>query len=442
MNSMLRSWSTIPAFFFLFIRYANAYTWQFTSQPHQCQNVSISIQGSGNPPYSLLLIPSGPTPLPNNVEVRTIQNISFSGSSTSLSFNPNYPENSSFVAVVSDSSGFGTGGTSTSVTVLQSSDSSCYNSTQSVQAPWVFSVNPTGGITQCESVRLWWEPEDVNGTVKFYGVIPGGNSFNIPQGSLSTDNSTGTGFNWTVDISGGTNIFVVGGDDRGIGSGGSAPFTVAYSTNSSCLSGSSPSSTAGSPAGGSYPTSTSGSSSGGSGSHSNTGAIAGGVAGGLVGVAAVALIAFFCFRRRGYAAVAKEHHVNVLQDDEDRNASHHDLPHYFTPEPYLVPDPTVRGTSEAASTRDRPISTATSDHTPRPLTPASMTTATTRKSALPLNCVPLISSSTMTQAPVKGQRVLASLRRSNYHLRTLIFAPQKALPLLIRLPNCLHPSSL
>jgi len=289
---------------------------------------------------------------------------------------PHYPQ-------VSDSSGFGTGGTSTSVTVLQSSDSSCYNSTQSVQAPWVFSVNPTGGITQCESVRLWWEPEDVNGTVKFYGVIPGGNSFNIPQGSLSTDNSTGTGFNWTVDISGGTNIFVVGGDDRGIGSGGSAPFTVAYSTNSSCLSGSSPSSTAGSPAGGSYPTSTSGSSSGGSGSHSNTGAIAGGVAGGLVGVAAVALIAFFCFRRRGYAAVAKEHHVNVLQDDEDRNASHHDLPHYFTPEPYLVPDPTVRGTSEAASTRDRPISTATSDHTPRPLTPASMTTATTRKSALP-----------------------------------------------------------
>ena len=105
-------------------------------------------------------------------------------------------------------------------------------------------------------------------TVNFYGVIPGGNSFDIPQASLSTDNSTGTGFNWTVDITGGTNIFVVGGDDRGIGSGGSAPFTVAYSGNGSCLSSSSPSSTAGSPAGGSYPTSTSGSSSGGSGNHS------------------------------------------------------------------------------------------------------------------------------------------------------------------------------
>jgi hypothetical protein len=105
-------------------------------------------------------------------------------------------------------------------------------------------------------------------TVNFYGVIPGGNSFNIPEGSLSTTNDTGTGFNWTVDISGGTNILVVAGDDRGIGSGGSAPFTVAYSSNSSCLSSISPSSTAGSPAGGSYPTSTSGSSSGSGGNHS------------------------------------------------------------------------------------------------------------------------------------------------------------------------------
>ena len=187
---------------------------------------------------------------------------------------------------VSDSSGFGTGGTSTPVTVLSSSDSSCFDSTKSVQGPWVFSINPTGGITQCESVRLWWEQEFVNGcvhssavtlpflaisifdaflhitaysTVNFYGVIPGGNSFNIPQSSLSTNNDTGTGFNWTVDITGGTNMFVVAGDDRGIGSGGSAPFTVAYSANNSCLSSASPSSTAGNPAGGSYPTSINGS---------------------------------------------------------------------------------------------------------------------------------------------------------------------------------------
>jgi hypothetical protein len=189
-KSTLYSWLTIPFFFFSFLRHANAYTWQFTSQPSQCQNVSIAVQGSGQPPYNLLLIPSGPTPLPNNIEVRTVQNISFTGTSTSLSFKLNYPENSSFVAVVclflvlitvappfslayrlprhpqvSDSSGFGTGGTSTPVTVLQSSDSSCYNSTEGIQLPWLFYVDPTGGITQCESVRWWWNQSLVTGCV-------------------------------------------------------------------------------------------------------------------------------------------------------------------------------------------------------------------------------------------------------------------------------------
>jgi hypothetical protein len=97
---MLHPWLTISFVFLFSPIYTTAYTWQFTSPPRQCQNVSIAVQGSGQPPYSLLLIPSGPTPLPNNTEVRTIQNIPFSGSSTSLSFELNYPENSSFVAVV------------------------------------------------------------------------------------------------------------------------------------------------------------------------------------------------------------------------------------------------------------------------------------------------------------------------------------------------------
>jgi hypothetical protein len=80
---------------------ANAYTWKFTSEPHQCQDLSIAVEGSGQPPYSLLIIPSGPSPLPNKVEVRQVQNIPFSGDSSTLSFKLDYPANSSFVAVVS-----------------------------------------------------------------------------------------------------------------------------------------------------------------------------------------------------------------------------------------------------------------------------------------------------------------------------------------------------
>ena len=106
-----------------------------------------------------------------------------------------------------------------------------------------------------------------------YGVIPGGDSFNISQGPLS---DTGTGlnqtvsFNWTVDITNGTDIVFVGGDNTGIGTGGFVEQTVGSSGNDSCLSSTSPSSTAGSPAGGTYPTGTgssSGTSSSTSGSH-------------------------------------------------------------------------------------------------------------------------------------------------------------------------------
>ncbi|KAI9509270.1 hypothetical protein F5148DRAFT_1189042 [Russula earlei] len=376
--------SSISLSLSLFPLLADAYTWQFTSQPRQCQNLSLAVQGSGQPPYTLLIIPYGPTPLPNNTEVRTIQSITFPENGTTLSFKLAYPENSSFVAVVSDGSGFGSGGTSTSVSVLTSSDSSCYDATQTVQIPWVFNIDPTGGLTQCESVRLWWEPSFVNGTVRFYGAIPGGTSFSIPQGTPSSNNNTGTGFSWTVDITGGTNILLVGGDDRGVGSGGSAPFTVSYSSNSSCLSNNSPSSTPGSPAGGSYPTSTSDTGSGGRNrSSSNTGAIVGGVVGAIVFLTAIFLIAYFMFRRRPYAAVSKERPVNVLQDDdEDGDGSNHDLPNYTAPEPFLVPDPTVRGSSDLASSQDRPLSMATTENA-RPQSPMTSMTTTTRKSAAP-----------------------------------------------------------
>lgn len=92
-------------------------------------------------------------------------------------------------------------------------------------------------------------------------------------------------------------------------------------------------------------------------------------------------LAFWFFRRRPYSALSQQRPVNVLQDDDDRNEDH-DLPQYYAPEPYLVPDPTIRGTSEAASTQDRPLSmsTVTAD-VQRPLTPMTTTTTTNRKSA-------------------------------------------------------------
>lgn len=100
-------------------------------------------------------------------------------------------------------------------------------------------------------------------TPSFQGVIPGGNSFSVPQSSLTTVPEQGLGFDWKPSVRAGTTVILTGGDDRGLGTAGSSVFIVNPGSND-CLSDASPSSTPGSPAGGSYPTSTSGAGIGGS----------------------------------------------------------------------------------------------------------------------------------------------------------------------------------
>lgn len=101
-------------------------------------------------------------------------------------------------------------------------------------------------------------------TPTFQGAIPGGQSFSVPEGQLSTVPEQGLGFNWSPSVRAGTTLLLLGGDNRGPGTGGSNVYIVGQGDNS-CLNDQSPSSTPGSPAGGSYPTSTSGAGTGGGG---------------------------------------------------------------------------------------------------------------------------------------------------------------------------------
>jgi hypothetical protein len=89
---------------FLLPSFANALSWQFKDTPTQCQNLEVTASG-GQPPYTLLLVPVGASLLPNNAEVRSVQQIQFNDSS-SLSFPLRYPQGESFVAVVSLLSSF------------------------------------------------------------------------------------------------------------------------------------------------------------------------------------------------------------------------------------------------------------------------------------------------------------------------------------------------
>ena len=86
----------------IYPRIAAGYSFAINNTPQQCQNLNISIVGSGQPPYSALILPFGPSPLANNVEVRQVLDVPFNADSTSLSFQLPYPENSQFVVVVSN----------------------------------------------------------------------------------------------------------------------------------------------------------------------------------------------------------------------------------------------------------------------------------------------------------------------------------------------------
>lgn len=78
-----------------------AYTWSFLDPPTQCGILSINISGSdGIPPFRVLIIPFGPSPL-NNVEVRNLIDMEFSANASQVQFQLPYPENSQLVAVVS-----------------------------------------------------------------------------------------------------------------------------------------------------------------------------------------------------------------------------------------------------------------------------------------------------------------------------------------------------
>ncbi|KAG2156797.1 uncharacterized protein EDB93DRAFT_1200684 [Suillus bovinus] len=325
----------------------SSYTWSFTTTPQQCATLSLQISGSGSPPYSVLVIPYGPTPLPNNTEVRTIVYQQFDGSSTTTSFQLKYPSTSQFVAVVSDSTGFGSGGTSVAASVMSSSDSSCFNISTTVMPYFPFNIYPTNQVVQCNASRLWWDPTQVEGTPSFQGVIPGGQSFSIPEGQITQVSNEGTGFNWIPSVREGTTLMIIAGDDRGLGTGGSGTYTVAQGIypNSSCLTTTSPSSTIGSPAGGTYPTNASGAETTGgttSSSSTNVGAIVGGVIGGLAILVILALAGFYFIRRRTRTKVIKERPVDLLQDDpeDDNDQAPGELGNYYRPEPFLATEPT------------------------------------------------------------------------------------------------------
>ncbi|KAI6146212.1 hypothetical protein BKA82DRAFT_762499 [Pisolithus tinctorius] len=195
-----------------------------------------------------------------------------------------------FVVMMSDATGFATGGTTAVLTVGEpTSSSSC--STTPPSLSYIF-IDDTLPLQQCAPLEFSGYQGAIL-PVTFIGIIPEGESFRI-----QSDVATMT-YNWTADVPAGTSIMFSMLDANNKTGGCSALQTVNGSSDASCLSSISPSST------GSIPQSSqsgspspSASQTGSSSSTTlSTAAIAGVVGGCVVALAALVILGLYLIRR-------------------------------------------------------------------------------------------------------------------------------------------------
>src|ERR1700683_3090939 len=83
----------------LHLQTSSAFSFTLNNTPQQYSNLNISITGSGQPPYSAVIVPYITAP---STDTREVLVFPFNGVSTSVSFELTYPQNSQFVVAVSD----------------------------------------------------------------------------------------------------------------------------------------------------------------------------------------------------------------------------------------------------------------------------------------------------------------------------------------------------
>ncbi|KAG8907630.1 hypothetical protein FRB99_003092 [Tulasnella sp. 403] len=305
---------------FLFPSSVFTFSFNISSRVVQCANLSLSWDG-GEAPWNILLIPVGE--LANPPETRTIVDANVTQGNT-YSFQLKFPAGSSFLAMMSDATGVGTGGTSQLITVLDG-DTNCLPTSATHPLFYFYLDPPTGNPSQCGTWGISWDPI-AQSPVRITALLPGGQSFPLPVPV------SGTSFNWQVNMRQGTQFLLTAGDSRGFGTGGSTNIFTVQGGGSGCINNLTPSSTAGPAAGGIYATGsgagsvtgaagdgphpTSGTTAGGT---KNVGAIVGGTLGGIAGFGALLLLLVFFHRHRVSKQQGDAHHkpeVDLMDDCE------------------------------------------------------------------------------------------------------------------------------
>ncbi|KAJ7487532.1 hypothetical protein B0H11DRAFT_2013750 [Mycena galericulata] len=269
--------SPVALFVLWFPFVANAFSFTSTA-PTECDDFKISWTGGSGSGYYLYLQPT--FDVGRNISIPSSSNGTFS---TTMPFKQNYQ----FVATLSDSTGFGAGGSTGLLSVGKSLGGSCNTTSPGLAFSFSLPVAPQ----QCQPYEFTdYIESGARAPVTIYGVIPGGDSFilNPPSGPKT--------YNWVADVFNGTQI-VFSMVDSSFQQGGSFLATVEPSGDSSCINSTSPSSTIDLSA---SPTSTTSpsSSSTPTPASSSTGAIAGSVMGAIILLAVLITLGLFFLRQR------------------------------------------------------------------------------------------------------------------------------------------------
>ncbi|TCD70794.1 hypothetical protein EIP91_001825 [Steccherinum ochraceum] len=316
-------------------------------------DTSLPAGPPGQPPYHLLFVPLTSSPYANAYQ------LDFATDSTEVSFVQTFPSDTPYVIVGSDGSSFSSGGTTNATNVASGTVTDCLADKSSSRFDWSITT-----VNSCAPAHVSWD--NAHGIPSFYGIIPGGQSFIIPQDRTSTAN----GFDWISGVAPGSTFYIIGNDDRGPGTGGVQRVDVALSltpTNAPCPnpSGLVQASTTSSSSS-SEPTSTGDGTqveSSNKRSALNAGVIAGGIVGGVVGLGLILLSLFLWHRLR------RSKHTRpvdlVYEGDSEVGAHSPSFPHTHTnPDPYFVWNADISAATDsttAISASDRQLDVGQSE---------------------------------------------------------------------------------
>ncbi|TFK77164.1 hypothetical protein BDN72DRAFT_953637 [Pluteus cervinus] len=203
--------------------------------PSECDGLALTWTG-GSGPYQLLLVPVFGTPRNVSIPPSAVSN-----GQGSYSIQLPFPANQKFLLVMSDSTGFGTGGTTDVLTVGPSQGGKCNTTDPGIN----FSFEANSALQQCRPFSFSAYTGAVQ-PISILAMVPGGTSLvlNPPLGS--------TDYSWTANAAEGTSMIFAMVDSQGRQGGSSDVRLVGVSDDTTCLSANSPSSTSARPS----PTST------------------------------------------------------------------------------------------------------------------------------------------------------------------------------------------